>query len=168
MKLQNKKTGEIGYLYANKNENYNVLDADDKVLAVYPSLAALNEEWEDYEEPKKESNVYWYIGYKNLARTARTHSYSRFTDNQVSKERKEIGNYFETKEEAEKAVEKLKAWKRLKDKGFEFEGVKEMYLGRAASFRRDGSRYLHFNKSEDDEWLKENWDDIKLLFGGEE
>lgn len=30
---------------------------------------------------------------------------------------KEIGNYFATKEEAEKALEKIKAWKRLKDKG---------------------------------------------------
>ena len=33
---------------------------------------------------------------------------------------KQIGNYFETKEEAELAVEELKAWKRLKDKGFRF------------------------------------------------
>ena len=29
---------------------------------------------------------------------------------------KAIGNYFDTKEEAEKAVEKLKAWKRLNEK----------------------------------------------------
>lgn len=33
---------------------------------------------------------------------------------------KAIGNYFETREEAEKAVEKLKAWKRLKDSGLKF------------------------------------------------
>ena len=32
----------------------------------------------------------------------------------------EIGNCFQTKEEAEKAVEKLKAWKRLKDSGLKF------------------------------------------------
>ena len=37
-------------------------------------------------------------------------------------EHKAIGNYFETKKEAERAVKKLKAWKRLKEKGFEFEG----------------------------------------------
>jgi hypothetical protein len=36
--------------------------------------------------------------------------------------RKAIGNYFETKEEAELAVEKLKAWKRLKDKGVKIIG----------------------------------------------
>lgn len=34
--------------------------------------------------------------------------------------RKEVGNYFSSREEARKAVEKLKAWKRLKDKGFMF------------------------------------------------
>ena len=35
-----------------------------------------------------------------------------------------IGDYYETKEEAEKVVEKLKAWKRLKNKGFKFTGWK--------------------------------------------
>lgn len=34
--------------------------------------------------------------------------------------RKAIGNYFKTKEEAEKALKKLEAWKRMKDKGFRF------------------------------------------------
>lgn len=35
--------------------------------------------------------------------------------------RKSIGNYFETKEEAEKAVERLRAWKKLKDGGVKFD-----------------------------------------------
>lgn len=43
---------------------------------------------------------------------------SRFVDNG----RFEIGNCFQTKEEAERAVEKLKAWKRLKDSGLKFKG----------------------------------------------
>ena len=38
----------------------------------------------------------------------------------VDDDRFEIGNCFQTKEEAEKAVEKLKAWKRLKDSGLKF------------------------------------------------
>lgn len=38
----------------------------------------------------------------------------------VDCDRFEIGNCFQTKEEAEKAVEKLKAWKRLKDSGLKF------------------------------------------------
>lgn len=33
---------------------------------------------------------------------------------------KSIGNYFKTKKEAEKAVKKLKAWKRLKEYGVKF------------------------------------------------
>ena len=33
-----------------------------------------------------------------------------------------IGNCFQTEEEAERAVEKLKAWKRLKDSGLKFKG----------------------------------------------
>lgn len=37
----------------------------------------------------------------------------------MEKQRKQFGNYFNTREEAEKAVEKLKAWKQLKDKGFQ-------------------------------------------------
>lgn len=97
MKLRNKKTGEI---------NLGDLHLDD-----FNSLAELNDEWEDYEEPKE----YWFIN-----------NYDR-----IEKEKgpddawfviklKEIGNYFETKEEAELAVRKLKAWKRLKDKGFRF------------------------------------------------
>lgn len=52
MRLRDKKTGEIGYLYANKNENYNVLGDDGKVLAVYPSLAELCERFEDAPEEK--------------------------------------------------------------------------------------------------------------------
>lgn len=82
----------------------------------------------------------------------------------------EIGNYFETKEEAEKAVEKLKAIKRLKDKGFKFEGIKEDYtrILQSQDPFRTGKRYLQFNKSEDEEWMKENWKDLDLLFGGED
>lgn len=38
----------------------------------------------------------------------------------IDSDRFDIGNCFKTKEEAEKAVEKLKAWKRLKDSGLKF------------------------------------------------
>ena len=40
----------------------------------------------------------------------------------IDRSRFEIGNCFQTEEEAEKAVEKLKAWKRLKDSGLKFKG----------------------------------------------
>jgi hypothetical protein len=72
---------------------------------------------------------------------------------------KQIGNYFETKEEAEKAVEKLKAWKRLKDKGFRFNmwtipeepKTPHIKLGIEAEVDVPDSPY-----------------DLELLFGGEE
>lgn len=36
--------------------------------------------------------------------------------------KREIGNYFETREEAEKAIHKLEAFRRLKAKGFQLYG----------------------------------------------
>lgn len=100
---------------------------------------------EDYEEPKK----YWYItGEGDICRDDIKHS-------EWIEERKSIGNYFETEEEAKKAVEKLKAWKRLKDKGFKFGG---WYGG-----SRDISFYISQEKLDDD-----TANDLDLLFGGEE
>ena len=111
MKLRNKKSGAI----------YSIEDIDlgnnaDGIwlgMTKYNSLAEINEEWEDYEEPKE----YWYIEPNGVI--ARIDEWDCCTDSDIEI-MKTLGNYFETKEEAEKAVEKLKAWKRLKDKGFKF------------------------------------------------
>ena len=110
MKLRNKKTGKV-------------IEWSNNTDGVFPNtLAELNEEWEDYEEPKPQ--VVYYIDrdgeivpYKNVEYPKRVFD---------TEQNKAIGNYFETKEEAEKAVEELKAWKRLKDKGFKFAGWEEM------------------------------------------
>jgi hypothetical protein len=151
MKLQNKKTREIGYLYANKNENYNVLDADDKVLAVYPSLAELNEEWEDYKEPK----TFWHI-LSNGGIMEKEISSDELRQEFIT-DAKQVGNYFETEQEAEKAVEKLKAWKRLKDKGLKFEG-----------WGIGGEYGSTITFSDDIEYNDETRADLDLLFGGKE
>lgn len=99
MKLRNKKTGEI-------------TEANDwNIISDYNSLAELNAEWEDYEEPKG----FWMINVLGIVEYVHD-----LTEAEV-KMMEEIGNYFETEEEAEKAAEKLKAWKRLKDKGFWFD-----------------------------------------------
>lgn len=45
---------------------------------------------------------------------------SIWSDDSIDSSRVKIGNYFETREEAEKAVERLKAWERLKDAGLKF------------------------------------------------
>lgn len=111
MKLQNKKTGEIIEFDA----ILPVKDvAGDSVAHLeYTSLAELNEEWKDYEEPKEQ---HYYIEPRGQVIEL------KFGDDidDLKEELSEIGNYFDTREEAEKAVEKLKAWKRLKDKGFRF------------------------------------------------
>ena len=143
MKLRNKKTGEIEIvcpIYLQSQGEYN-------------SLAELNEEWEDYEEPKE----YWYIESDGLIMQNHKPTYI----NHLLDGLKSIGNYFETKEEAEKAVEKLKAWKRLKDKGFELKGWK---------FTPDMKNIKgNFVKIEAEiPYIVKNMADLDLLFGGEE
>lgn len=108
MKLKNKKTGEMIEFDA-------ILPVKDVrgggvAHLEYGSLAELNEEWEDAPE---EPTSYWFV------RDDGNTDYNPINSS-IVKRHKEIGNYFESEEEAEKAVEKLKAWKRLKDKGFEF------------------------------------------------
>ena len=45
---------------------------------------------------------------------------SAWSNDYIDRSRSEIGNCFESREEAEKAVERLKAWERLKDAGLKF------------------------------------------------
>ena len=66
--------------------------------------------------------------------------------------RKELGNYFETKEEAEKAAERLRAWKRLKDKGFKFN--RWQFLDDKKGVWVDGNTVPNIV------------DDLNILFGG--
>ena len=117
------------------------------------SIRELTEEWEDYEEPKK----YYFIRDDGSGV-----GYSPIGNSTVAKRREEIGNYFETQEEAEKGVEKLKAWKRLKDKGFRFSGWTI----------DDGLRIsICTNIDEDDIYDEDNRrikPDLDLLFGGED
>lgn len=163
MKLRDKQTGEIWTLI-NRNEGTSAVlwVSNGSQTCVIESIEELASRFEDYEEPKN----YWVVDYitcgvDNLAIDPKEPEMDDFN--------KQIGNYFETKEEAEKAVEKLKAWKRLKDKGFRFEGIKEDYTRILQSQEpfRTGKRYLQFNKSEDEKWMEENWEDLDLLFGGE-
>jgi hypothetical protein len=156
MKLMNKKTGEIGYLIVGKGTDCHITNDEWEDCGIYSSLAELNAEWEDYEEPKE----WWFIDCTGLVKKG----YGLLCE-QSRKECQEIGNYFETKEEAEKAVEKLMAWKRLKDKGFRFNGVTPMeYFIR---FTYDKPRQILDNQEHPEEAQQFN-KDIRLLFGGEE
>lgn len=115
-------------------------------------------------EPKEEPKGYWVVDYitcgvDNLAIDPKEPEMDDFN--------KEIGNYFETKEEAKKAVEKLKAWKRLKDKGIK---PVEWTAGLGDDNYKIGEVMVGFdidgvydgNVPDDIE------QDLDLLFGGEE
>ena len=120
---------------------------------VYDSLEDFNNEWEDYEEPKE---YFWIASITGNIQSAEIGSGGRF-----EKYRKEIGNYFETKEEAKKTFEKLKAWKRMKDKGFKFTGFTHKDRGRMDELE------IYCQLGECPENI-EDMEDAHLLFGGEE
>ena len=141
MKLRNKKTGKIIEWFNNTD-------------GIFPdTLAELTEEWEDYEEPHY---TYWIdtreerIVQADLPITDNCFEYIR-----------ELGLGFATKEEAEQAVEKLKAWKRLKDKDFRFHGYDALGCGEITFS-------LDFEDMDDEGKIGQLKHDLDLLFGGEE
>lgn len=143
MKLRNKKTGEIITCGA-----IDTLDLDMRSMKYfrnfgYSSLKELNDNWEDYEEPKVDA----------LRKAI------LILDDTCS-------NYDE--KELEPIVEKLKAWKRLKDKGFRFvcymrrSDWADLQEVKALENLIDITAYLPKDK------IKEMGADLDLLFGGEE
>ena len=158
MKLRNKKTGEIVeveslYLTQTQELYLNYINEENKQkVYITDKIASFNLDWEDYEEPKE----YWRITDLGELKSIRLDQH-----HQNIKKCKEIGNYFETKEEAEKAVEKLKAWKRLKYKGFKFDLWD--YDGGNYQEKIKTGRILFRIKD-----YEENDKDLDLLFGGEE
>lgn len=151
MRLRNKKTGEIAVIAINTNHNrFTVIG---KKGYLYDSLAELNEVWEDYREPKE----YWYIVDNDIESD---------TDDgvDIDKERKAIGNYFETEEEAELAMKKLKAWKLLKDEcNIEFDGII-----RDKNAKLKAVKLIYDRHPVTIERMHECMDALHLLFGGEE
>lgn len=144
MKLKNKQTGEIAEASILNFEL--VVRYDDGRVEKYPLLFDYSN-FECYEEPKK----YWFID--NCGDIHET----PYTGDDLDKDRKLIGNHFKTEEEAKKAVEKLKAFKRLKDKGLHF----------TTFYVEDGSLVIRAKARNSSG--AENWEDLDLLFsGGEE
>lgn len=124
----------------------------------YDSLASMYKEWEDAPEEPKEN---WFIDIRYPKVEPKK---DICLSNSMRKRLKEIGNYFGTKKEAEKAVKDLKALKRLRDKGFRFTGYSQEdreYIHQIEIYAEtdgviDGKA---FDLAEDP--------DIKWLFGGE-
>ena len=129
----------------------------------YSSIKKFMDDWEDApEEPKK----YWFIdAYGNIVQNEITKHYGdEYTDMADAYEsQKQIGNYFETEEEANKALEKLKAFTRLKDKGFKFNGIEVFSEG---LLEIDG--VLSALKGADNAERLKMIDDLNTCFGGEE
>ena len=128
----------------------------------FKTLKGLNEMFEDYEEPKEKHH--WFISGRG------TIEYEKDADDEFNRGHKSLGNYFETKEEAEKAVERLRAWKRLKDKGFEIESWSNDI---GDNYYKTGQIVLNLNNVRNRDWcectqIKEIKNDLDLLFGGEE
>ena len=153
MKLKNKKTGEVVECvvipiidgYVNEYETFEKGE----------SLAELNEEWEDApEEPKAgyiidptDEDCVWPDD-------------SGYEEPDIERA-KELGIWFQTEKEAELAVRKLKAWKRLKDKGFRFDGYDV-----AHNSNGDLCGQLFYNAG--DYCIEDVEKDLDLLFEGEE
>lgn len=147
MKLINKKLGKIVFF------GEGIVDL--QKIGCKNVAEMIEAGWEDYEEPIK---PYWFINDldgKPMKCDLKNCGKSNFIE--WSEHRKEIGNYFETKEEAEKALEKLKAWKRLKDKGFRFTG----FSGGRTIIEFTFDDYCSGEPSS-------AFDDLDLLFGGGE
>lgn len=143
MKLRNKKTGEI---ISSKEllTNEFIIDLFSKDFNYFNSkINKIQEEWEDYEEPKEHWCITMYGGITRIK-----------DDEEPVDDLIEIGNYFNDKESAYDALFKLKAVKRLKDKGFE---ITDWAVA-------DGNE-LRFFGHYSDAGIK---DDLDLLFGGEE
>jgi hypothetical protein len=146
MKLRNKKTGEIGNFkpYGDDERIWVWIGDKSNPEYRYRTLAELNEEWQDYEEPKGN----WTIDPMN-------ENYiddGKYTAPDELERYEELGLRFNTKEQAEKAVEKLKAWKRLSENKYLFKRFITLLYS------------LNANCREYDEYLE----DIELLFGGDE
>lgn len=100
-------------------ESDGVMAYHQKTLDKFPNI--LTDWFEEIKEPTRWKpelgHDYYYI-------SGDGHIYDNSWDDSqfVDRGRFEIGNCFQTKEEAEKAVERLKAWERLKGAGLKFKG----------------------------------------------
>lgn len=175
MKLRNKKTKEIGNLKPCFNDEKIAVWVENKSSPEYRynSLAELSAEWEDYKEPFSTSfytivdgKIKYCISYSKRVAGCPDDAWAYFGDygRESIKQLKEVGLYFETKEEAEQAVEKLKAVKRLRDKGFEFDVIPA--LGHCDDKKFDISIIATMPAKW---WYNDKVvDDIHYVFGGEE
>lgn len=152
IKLKDKETGDI-------------LNLDTPICFVangyaweFDSIKYLTNACEDMEE-NEEHEYFWYVSPTGTPIKSTTSIYDPLEIHLM----KRIGNYFESEEDAEKAVEKCIAWTRLKDNcGISFSRLNRDKKGRPVSIN------LEFNnegRTTFDEAVQ-NVEDLTLLFGG--
>ena len=122
--LKDLPTAKAGSIFEVRNGGLYDPDTNHFVynLITLKKFGTFDEWFEEIEESKawkpEERGEYYYINYSGSA----------FLDIYDSGELDsclfEIGNCFKTKEDAEKAIEKLKALRRLREKGLRFDGTK--------------------------------------------
>ena len=138
MRLRNKKTGQESNFIINK-DHFECVDLE--YVPEYRNLADLNAEWEDVlEEPKGSALDLMILTLTN------------FIENEPDEDKVDL-------EDCKQMLEKLKAWKRLKGKGFRF----NTWYG--------GSKNISYEITslENEMYIpREIGDDLDLLFGGEE
>lgn len=156
MRLRNKKTGEI--IELEKPMSY-------KLGKEYDTVAEFIEDWEDVPEESKDE-IYWYIESDGEIMDERRSWHIGQSDYEWEREKevmKRVGNLFETKEEAEKAIERLRAWQRIKKDLVSIHWQDE----KDGKFSVWGQFYGHM--LENDAILNIHRKDLDLLFpGGDE
>lgn len=146
MKLRNKKTGEIetGFIGGDSRSfHVEVIKGDKLVVYDYKSLAELNEEWEDAPGESK--------GIEEV--------YVAEDDDAC------VVIKFGNSKEAKIAEQKLKAWQRLKDKGFKFRRFREGVMGHEVNIY---AYFANLRKDEIDDAFYKNKADLNICFGGED
>ena len=134
MKLRNKQTGEIATLTLSSNGEELLLMKNNEMVTRNVKLSDL-EEWEDYEEPKGTALRWIILTLEN------------FIENEPDDKWIDL-------EDCKQMLEKLKAWKRLKDKGFKF-GRWQFLDGRPGVWVRGN-------------YVPDIADELDAIFGGEE
>lgn len=151
MKLRNKKTGQIGNFTLNV-DHFECISLD--YVPEYRSLRELNEEWEDVIEEED----YYIIDSYDCAP-----EWCDGRNAELRDRRKALGNYFKTREEAQKARDKLEALQRLRDKGFKFKGWEESEDEKTGI--RTQTILFHLSNYG---WIYDAESDLDTLFGDDE
>ena len=120
----------------------------------YKTKAEFDANWEDApEEPK----TFWAISW-----AGEPEEYDvKKTPQELKDMAKAIGNYFSSREKAEKAVEKLKAWQRLKDHNLKLKPGSRIFNNTDKVFTTQAV----FLESDTYEYIEQ---DLDLLFSGGE